>query len=494
MRQFILTLMFFLASVSFAEAAMDSSERGVESRRLLPAPSDTAVLAGDPKVVVEQAVLALLQEIKTNKNIYVDGSGQLESLVESTVLPIMDTRSITRVIAADHWPLASKDQKEQFHHYVKNIIVSAYAKVFAFYDGQGVRFFDAKFNANGQKSIVRSEVILANFMSLNVDYKLKRIDRRWFVYDVRMESTSVLKSLRSQYLNLAELKGVDGLLEVLRADSMRVDVLLAKANENSLLRTQAVAAKARASDAPVQTEPLRIVVNSWFSSNGQASDGGVVTALVTAALKRAGYQSSIKLVPWRKGLKGVKDGVYDALVFMGGRERDRGQLIFSKPYHQHKLKLIARWDDHLLHRKVNDFKQLTLEKLADLSDDRGYLNAELMERISELSVLKSLKRVAMNQLDFIVVDEQKARLAMKGSGVESSLTILPGTIAVEDIRLAVSKRNVNHQEIVLAFNEALDAMIEDGSYQEIIAKYAVESESGAGLFKSTTGVDTFGQL
>lgn len=460
----ILTLLF--GTVHASNAAVEPSGHSEEL-------SSATVLNLEhrgPKAVVEKTALNLLGEIKANPNRYDGNNGLLESLIMATLMPVMDINSIARMLAANYWVSATQEQKNQLHHSIKNVIVNSYANIFAYYDGQEVIFSQAKYNKTGGKAIVRSEVAVADFLSLSIDYKLRKINDEWFIYDASFQGNGLLNDIRSKYLVGDGIKGVDGLLASMAADSQRVDIVLAN--------------NAKQVELGVVNEPLQIVANEGGSFKGKEIQGGVAAAIVTAALQRAGYETKVKLMPWKKALSGVKDGVYDVLVSIGEHEHDRSDLILSKPYRQSRIKLIARWDNNLLHHKVESFKQLSLEKLADLSDERRYLNAALINRISSLSLMDGLKRLAANQLDFIAVDEEEARYVMKGSDVESSLEFLPGTVAFEDIHLAVSKQNRHHQAIVIAFNKALDDMQADGSYQEIVDQYALDSRKSDRLENS----------
>lgn len=469
MNKLILTLMLLFGLMSHSNAALDSAGQPFDqvASASLSSPSrmlqDDEAMLRSPKAVVERAALNLLSQINANKPLYKNDEGQLKALIRGTLLPVMDLRTITRLIAAHHWSSASKAQKDQFYFLISNVIVDSYATIFTYYDGQKVTFSPAKFNKSGQKAIVRSEVEMANFLSLDIDYKLRKVDQHWRIYDASFQGSSVLKGLRSKYLAIADRKGFGGVLAEMAADSA------------------------------TSHEPLQIAARHWLPADGQAlSGGGVATALVSAALERAGYQAKIKLVPWKNALEGVKGGVYDAVISIGESEQELRKLNFSKSYHQTRLKLIARLDNQLLRGKVDDIKQLTFDRLVDLGDEGRYLNAELRDRVSSLSLLQSLKRVASKKLDFIVVDEEQARYAMKASEMDSSLTVLPQTVAYEDVHLAVSKENEHHNEIVIAFNVALDAMVADGSYQKIVDEYAVHEGSSTTLRNPSTDVGSLG--
>jgi ABC-type amino acid transport substrate-binding protein len=51
--------------------------------------------------------------------------------------------------------------------------------------------------------------------------------------------------------------------------------------------------------------------------------------------------------------------------------------------------------------------------------------------------------------------------------------IIPDALQTRGLRIAVSKQRKDHAEIVAAFNEAIAAMREDGSYNSTLANYRI---------------------
>ena len=397
-----------------------------------------------PKQVVYVATQNLLGELKSDQEYFSNNPISLEALVEKTLLPVMDSESMSQLILTSHWKQASPEQKKQCVDSLENILVKTYSKVFSYYGGENVIVSDAELSSSGKKSIVRVTVELANLPDLDLDFKLRLKNQQWRIYDVRFQGSSVLKSLRSKYLTIADEQGLVAALKALDQKESHVD------------------------------RPLRLAATSWtpYFAKGLPGDG-VAAELVKEALRRAGYSTHVILVPWKRALSGAKDGMYDAIIATWVNETESENLLYSKPYHQRRIKLIAHRESNLLMTKLEDLKGLATKLMDKSAYSQSFLNGEFFAGVSVSSMMQNLKQVANRQQEAIVADEAFARYVMKGSAIESKLEILPENIAVKDIHLAVSKKNSRHQDIVIAFNVALDSMVKDGTYEKIISRHAL---------------------
>ena len=72
-------------------------------------------------------------------------------------------------------------------------------------------------------------------------------------------------------------------------------------------------------------EVLKLVNDPWPPYTGETLPGkGIATEIVVTALRRAGYETQVTFVPWKRALKGTIDGTYDILITTSYND-DRGQ-------------------------------------------------------------------------------------------------------------------------------------------------------------------------
>jgi polar amino acid transport system substrate-binding protein len=59
----------------------------------------------------------------------------------------------------------------------------------------------------------------------------------------------------------------------------------------------------------------------------------------------------------------------------------------------------------------------------------------------------------------------------------NDLVFLSKPLAVQGVRIGVSRQNPDHEKIVAAFNKAMEEMKKDGTYQKIIDKHKAYIET-----------------
>ena len=106
---------------------------------------------------------------------------------------------------------------------------------------------------------------------------------------------------------------------------------------------------------PVHAEKLRLVADAWppFTDAGM-EQGGLATALVKAALERAGYASDFEQVPWARALMGIGDGRYDVLVNAWYNESRTRIGQFSGGYLANRIRLLKRKADAIHYEQLSD--------------------------------------------------------------------------------------------------------------------------------------------
>lgn len=162
----------------------------------------------DPKVVVEGAAKRLTDRLTQEKAAIEKSPGLVKQLVEQELLPIFDARLISRLVMSSSWKKASEQQQQAFTLAFRNILIKTYSNAFAAYDGQELEFKAPVFDKTHSKAIVRSRILQNEKMPILVDYRLRKTDQGWLVYDAVIEGVGVVKSYRSQIKEKVDEKGV----------------------------------------------------------------------------------------------------------------------------------------------------------------------------------------------------------------------------------------------------------------------------------------------
>jgi len=113
----------------------------------------------------------------------------LRDTLNSDVLPHVDFTTMTKItLGVKHWKAASKEQRKELVKEFRELLLTTYMTALDQYSGQE-------------------------------DYKLRttKADRNtWKVYDIEVESVSLVKSYKAEFSSQIKQAGVEGLIGTLR--------------------------------------------------------------------------------------------------------------------------------------------------------------------------------------------------------------------------------------------------------------------------------------
>ena len=169
----------------------------------------------DPKAVVQSAAIRLTAQLtKQKENIEKDDT-VVARLVENELMPIFDARLMSALVLNKNWKVASPDQKKEFTRLFSKILISTYSNAFSSYNGEELVFKEPIYNKLKNKAIVRSKILKESGMPILVDYRLRKKDTGWFVYDAVIEGVGIVNSYRREMKDKVAEKGLAVMLQEL---------------------------------------------------------------------------------------------------------------------------------------------------------------------------------------------------------------------------------------------------------------------------------------
>jgi len=192
---------------------------------------------------------------------------------------------------------------------------------------------------------------------------------------------------------------------------------------------------------------------------------GFDPAIGTEIAKRMGLEVEIITTAWDGIIGGLLANKYDAIVGSMSITEERDEVVdFVGPYYTTKRAIFTKPDSGITSvEQLGDAKVgVTLgETHEEWARDKGY-NVRTYKGLPEL-----LLELDNDRVDVIVNDSIAAILAMKEIGYDF--------VALEDLEtdaigagIAIREGN---PELAKAMQEALDAMMEDGTYLEIAEEW-----------------------
>lgn len=220
--------------------------------------------------------------------------------------------------------------------------------------------------------------------------------------------------------------------------------------------------------------PLRLAGDLWPPYvDASLPGGGVATAVVTAALTRAGYPCEFQQVPWARAVQGIGDGRYDVLVTVWYND-DRTRIG------EHSVGYMANRILFWRQRGASVNFDGSLDDLSDypIAVARGYAYSPAFTRHNELlkvpvkNFAMATEMLAAGRVALALEDERVGRyvLERQPAAIQAQVEALPTPLAETDLRILVSLKTPDHGSIVKGFNQAIADMRADGTLKALTAQ------------------------
>ncbi|MFZ5836628.1 MAG: MlaC/ttg2D family ABC transporter substrate-binding protein [Pseudomonadota bacterium] len=128
---------------------------------------------------------------------------------------------IGRFVLGRHWQSFSADQREDYLALFSEFVLSAYASNLGGYADEKFQVLGV-IEAGQQDMIVNSRITGSGREAIQVDWRVRRIDAQPQIIDVAVGGISMSITQREEFSALIQRDGVQGLLEVLRARTLRL--------------------------------------------------------------------------------------------------------------------------------------------------------------------------------------------------------------------------------------------------------------------------------
>ena len=156
------------------------------------------------------AIIKVLQNKEINQDVK---KKKINKIVDSIFdFPLMAKLALGR----KHWPKLTPPQREKFTRLFIEMLRTSYREKISLYTDENVQFKPAVKN----KSTVYIPVELkSGDKKVAILYKLRKVEKRWKVYDVKIQGISILKTSWSQFDDILSRGTVEDLLSRLEKRS-----------------------------------------------------------------------------------------------------------------------------------------------------------------------------------------------------------------------------------------------------------------------------------
>ncbi|MGF7088449.1 polar amino acid transport system substrate-binding protein [Kroppenstedtia sanguinis] len=169
--------------------------------------------------------------------------------------------------------------------------------------------------------------------------------------------------------------------------------------------------------------------------------------------------------PWETIVAGLQAGKYDAVIgSMGITEKRKKAVLFTKPYYHSGAQIFVREGNREI-KTAEDMKgkKIGVVKASTYKDEAMKHSKKVKEYTSDVVALQDLPT---GRIDAVITDEGVGDHAIKQDDLKIRKVGKPLTMDKMGIAL-----NRNNPGLEMEINQALNQIIENGTYEKISQKW-----------------------
>lgn len=174
-----------------------------------------------PDVLARDTTQEVLTILKQDKELQSGNQAKVYQLVEAKILPNFDFNRMTQLALGKHWARATAKQKQSLVTEFRNLLVRTYSTSLTEFTNQTVEFKPLTMKPADSDVTVRSEIRQPGGQPIPINYSMYKTAFGWKVYDVTIDSVSLVTNYRASFANTIRQQGIDGLIKTLADQSAR---------------------------------------------------------------------------------------------------------------------------------------------------------------------------------------------------------------------------------------------------------------------------------
>jgi phospholipid transport system substrate-binding protein len=177
-------------------------------------PSPSVALAGTPTDQLRESVDRFMKLVG-DPGVRRESVRERRALLRRIADEIFDWEETAKRSLGSHWQQRTSAEREEFVRLFADMLERSYmSKVVEAYDGERIGY--AGDSIEGELAVVRTKLLSKQGSETGVNYRMRRRDDRWKVYDVEIEGVSLVANYRTQFNNLLRRTSYGDVVRALR--------------------------------------------------------------------------------------------------------------------------------------------------------------------------------------------------------------------------------------------------------------------------------------
>jgi phospholipid transport system substrate-binding protein len=183
------------------------------STAVLVAPARAAVEA--PDALVKRVSTDVIDSVKADKDIQAGNTKKIMDLVNTKILPYVDSDKMTAQAAGRYWRQATPDQQKQLSQEFRTLLVYTYAGALSQIKNETIEFKPFRADPADTEVEVKSQVNLTRGEPITLNYRLAKGPQGWKIFDLNVLGAWLVETYKSTFASEIGKNGIDGLIKKL---------------------------------------------------------------------------------------------------------------------------------------------------------------------------------------------------------------------------------------------------------------------------------------
>lgn len=227
-------------------------------------------------------------------------------------------------------------------------------------------------------------------------------------------------------------------------------------------------ASAWAPVAAAQGEAVTLANDEWPPFILPSGQTGKAHQLVCEALRRSGHDCQLRVQVWETVLEDAKIGAIDGIAAVWHSADREAYLLFSEPYLTNRIVPVVASESGISVDSASDLAGLRVALVSGYAyGDAVSSVADTFEAVEARGGEQALQYLSEGRADVALVDELVARDRL-ASDNSKQLTVLSSVLAYRSLHFAMARLSPNAETILADFHRAYEAMLLDGTVNDIL--------------------------
>jgi phospholipid transport system substrate-binding protein len=128
-----------------------------------------------------------------------------------------DWKEMAQRALAVHWRQRTPQQQQEFVQLFRDLVERTYMQrtESAIQEKQDIQYLGEQ--VDGSRAVVKTTVVTKRNQQVPIDYRLRKADGGWKIYDVLVENISLVNNYRTQFNSIISSSSYNALVEKMRA-------------------------------------------------------------------------------------------------------------------------------------------------------------------------------------------------------------------------------------------------------------------------------------